>query len=176
MVWLGLSYSHDLLWKKHAPGSWMHLRIRDKYTRPLPNPEPEAELPLPTHRLMKEKKTKCLLLEATEIWGLFVTQHYHSNSRLISTAQHFLRWGFKADEDSVIMGRILKVMLKILDPIPKAIEKHKMLLGRGIKWYDFYYLHWNRVICYTKWVTTSIPHHHTYTYLIPVNSFPLVLG
>ena len=31
------------------------------------------------------------------------------------------------------MGRILKVMLKILDPIPKAIEKHKMLLGRGIK-------------------------------------------
>lgn len=56
VVWLGLSYSHDLLWKKHAPGSWMHLSIRDKYTRPLPNPEPEAELPLPTHRLMKEKK------------------------------------------------------------------------------------------------------------------------
>lgn len=34
----------------------MHLRIRDKYTRPLPNPEPEAELPLSTHRLVKEKK------------------------------------------------------------------------------------------------------------------------
>ena len=35
-----------------------------------------------------EKKKKCLFLWAPEMWGLFVTQHYHSSSCLILIAKH----------------------------------------------------------------------------------------
>lgn len=92
----------------------MTLRMRDNWTGPEPSPEPECP-----HNLAdsSRRKKECLLLNTTEMWGSFLTQHYHSTAHSLELLS--LRWLREP-----FLRQAFKVGVSCIGKCPKTNTKH----------------------------------------------------